>query len=303
MKLLIISVSIVTAIVASVFVLTSAIGGKREMTPPVVNYPPPSEKGLDELTADKTLLKILTLNVAHGRKVWPNQIFQNENGIKSNLDAIVTMLKREQPDLVALQEADGPSLWSGRFNHVTYIAENAGYFCSIQGAHTSGAGLSYGTALLSKYPLHIPVSITFPPSPPTFPKGYVGACVGWSSEPELTVEIVSVHLDFSRHSIRKQQVQDMISRLSAVTRPRILMGDFNCQWGAGESPLNMLAAELNLTAYHENADDLITFPGTGGRLDWILISSEFEFVSYRVLPDVLSDHRAVVSKIRIRTAD
>lgn len=76
------------------------------------------------------------------------------------------------------------------------------------------------------------------------------------------------------------------------------MGDFNCQWGTGESPLNLLAAELNLTAYREHADDLVTFPGTGGRLDWILISPEFEFVSYRVVPDILSDHRAVVSEIR-----
>ena len=298
MKLLIIGVGIVAAAVASIFVLTSSISGEREMTPPILNYPPTPEKDRDEPTATTTTLTVMTLNIAHGRKVWPNQMFQSGSGIKSNLDDIVTMLKREQPDLVALQEADGPSLWSGRFNHVEYVARNAGYFYSTQGAHTSGIGLTYGTALLSKYPLQNPVSITFPSSPPTFPKGYVGACVGWSSEPESTVEIVSVHFDFSRHSVRKQQARDMINRFSAVTRPRILMGDFNCQWGTGESPLNLLAAELNLTAYREHADDLVTFPGTGGRLDWILISPEFEFVSYRVVPDILSDHRAVVSEIR-----
>ncbi len=43
-----------------------------------------------------------------------------------------------------------------------------------------------------------------------------------------------------------------------------------------------------------------TFPLWKMRLDWILISPQLAFVSYEVLPDTLSDHRGVVSEIRMR---
>jgi endonuclease/exonuclease/phosphatase family metal-dependent hydrolase len=44
---------------------------------------------------------------------------------------------------------------------------------------------------------------------------------------------------------------------------------------------------------------MISFPSRGRRLDWILISPEFEFVEYRTLPDVISDHRAVVATLKL----
>jgi endonuclease/exonuclease/phosphatase (EEP) superfamily protein YafD len=33
------------------------------------------------------------------------------------------------------------------------------------------------------------------------------------------------------------------------------------------------------------------------RLDWILISEELEFIDYVVLPDIVSDHRALLARI------
>ena len=36
------------------------------------------------------------------------------------------------------------------------------------------------------------------------------------------------------------------------------------------------------------------------RLDWILISEELEFVSYQVLPDIVSDHLPLIVEIRQR---
>ena len=42
-----------------------------------------------------------------------------------------------------------------------HIAEKAGYCYSIHGAHVEGMMLSYGTAILSKYPLCKPACVDF----------------------------------------------------------------------------------------------------------------------------------------------
>ena len=75
---------------------------------------------------DHTTLKVVTLNLAHGRKDAWHQALLRRAAIQANLDEVVRILRQEQPDVVALQEADGPSLWSGRFDHVAYLSEKAG---------------------------------------------------------------------------------------------------------------------------------------------------------------------------------
>ena len=64
----------------------------------------------------------MTLNVAHGRNKSLNQVFLKRAAIRANLDRITEVLRREQPDIVALQEVDGVALWSGNFNHVSHLA-------------------------------------------------------------------------------------------------------------------------------------------------------------------------------------
>ena len=41
-----------------------------------------------------------------------------------------------------------------------------------------------------------------------------------------------------------------------------------------------------------------TYVSRERRFDWILISNELEFISYRVLPDIISDHFAVVAEVK-----
>ncbi len=39
------------------------------------------------------------------------------------------------------------------------------------------------------------------------------------------------------------------------------------------------------------------------RLDWVLLTRQLEFDSYRVATEVLSDHRAIIANIRIKTSE
>jgi endonuclease/exonuclease/phosphatase (EEP) superfamily protein YafD len=87
----------------------------------------------------------------------------------------------------------------------------------------------------------------------------------------------------------------MVAALRSRGRPLILLGDLNDQWG---DTLRQLTTALDLHAYSPDSPDLATFRNR--RLDWILISRELEFVRHAVVPDALSDHRAVVADVRIR---
>ena len=241
----------------------------------------------------------MTLNIAHGRKRGPHQALQTRRSIESNLNDIATLLRRQKPDLVALQEADGASAFTGRFDHVQYLADKAQYACSIRGEHVRGKRLVSGTALLSTRPLHQPVCVAFAPSPPTFSKGFVLATVDWPGDVDVQINVVSVHFDFSRKSVRRKQAQELIDHLADRPGPLIVMGDLNCQWTSKDSALRTLAEAMNLQAYQPHAAGMTTFPKLGRRLDWILISRELLFVSYEVLDDVVSDHRAVAAELRL----
>jgi endonuclease/exonuclease/phosphatase family metal-dependent hydrolase len=239
--------------------------------------------------------KVMTLNLAHGRLDGAHQVFLNRAEIEQNLHKVSALMDREQAVITAVQEADDQSWWSGGFNHVTCLSEKSRILNSVQGHHVQGIGLQYGTALLSRVPLTEAKSYTFPFSPPTFPKGFVMAQAELGSG--RFVDVVSIHLDFLVPRSRRQQADHLLDILSKRTGAKILMGDFNAEWEK-EGILQRLTEKLNLKAYKVESKDIVTFPGFSKRIDWILVSSDFEFVSHKVLPDTISDHRAVLVELR-----
>ena len=211
------------------------------------------------------------------------------------------MLIDQNADIVALQEADGPSGWSGNLDHVRIIARKAGYPWYYRAEHAKSWLFNYGTAILSRWPISETVDYTFRPSPPTPNKGFLLSKMMWKqkSDPdkEIAVDVVSVHLDFSRESVRQLQIEEMANTLLRRTNPMIILGDFNSDWFADESVVKRLAEKAKLKVYQPYADNLHTYKNDH-RLDWILISHDLEFVSYQVLPDIISDHFTIVAEIQ-----
>jgi len=244
-------------------------------------------------------IRVLTLNLAHGRKTGFSQALQRRTTIRSNLDAVAALLRAWQPDVVALQEADGPSLWSGRFNHVEYLAQETELQHFFRGDHVRMLQLSYGTAVMSSHPIVETHSYRFAPSPPMPPKGFVLSSVHSTQADgrELVVDVVSIHLDFARRNVRLRQCEEMVEMLEQRQRPLIIMGDFNCEWSSSEQTLRRLANKLNLHTFQPDDGSLVTFPTTRKRIDWILCSRGFQFVHHEVLEDQLSDHRAVTAEV------
>ena len=252
-------------------------------------------------------LKVVSLNIAHGRKDGMNQLLLSGSTIRNNLDDIAAVLVQSGADIVALQEADAPSRWSGSFDHIALLAEKADYAAVASTPHASSWLFNYGTAILSHAAFTETLNYTFEPSPPTMNKGFTLAQIVWQPHGEdqapVLLDIISVHLDFSRKQVRESQIREITQALAGRDNPTIILGDFNSDWLADELVVRALADDNELKGYRPSADDLGTYPSGNKRLDWILISETLEFISYEVLPDVLSDHKAVVAEIGFSGAD
>ena len=241
----------------------------------------------------------MTLNIAHGRGEGFHQLLQTGAEAQSNLDAIATLLKQQHPDIAALQEADGPSYWSGDIDHVEYLAMQGEFSHYVRANHVNGYGLFYGTAFISNLEMNYPEAITFEPELSMAPKGFIVATVTWPGEPCVELDVVSVHLDFSSEAIRRRQAAELVDILRTRNRPMIVMGDFNTRWDKEKSALHLIVRELGLSPYKPEQAGLETFARFGHRLDWVLISPGFEFHSYNVINDKVSDHRAVVAELAL----
>ena len=260
-----------------------------------------------EIAYTTDTLKVMSLNIAHGRKDGMNQLLLSGSTIRNNLDDIALVLVQSGADIVALQEADAPSRWSGNFDHIALLAEKADYAAVVHSPHASSWLFNYGTAILSHAAFTETLNYTFEPSPPTLNKGFTLAQIVWQpqgeEQPAVLLDIVSVHLDFSRKQVRESQIREITQALSGRDNPTIILGDFNSDWLADELVVRALASDNKLKGYRPSADDLGTYPSGNKRLDWILISETLEFISYEILPEVLSDHKAVVAEIGLGSMD
>ncbi|MEP5567713.1 MAG: endonuclease/exonuclease/phosphatase family protein [Halioglobus sp.] len=253
-----------------------------------------------KMPAPSDTLKVASLNIAHGRGDGLNQLLVSTNTIRGNLDKIASFMQDNEIHVAALQEVDAPSLWSGNFDHADYVAQQAGYGWWIQASHASLGIADYGTAVLSTAPISAAARLDFTPSPPTAGKGFTVAEVQWQRPDQsiIVIDVVSLHMDFSRKSVRERQSEELDNTLKNRTNPLILMGDFNSETLADRLVKNAAENKRLLHAWTGNDEPHYSYKKK--RLDWIIISGELEFLDYSTATDILSDHRAVVASLRFR---
>lgn len=260
---------------------------------------------IDPGTGSGGALRLLTLNVAHGRKLATHQALLSPRTVRRNLEEIAGLLRESHADVVALQEADGPSAWSGNFDHVETLTQLAEHACCFRGEHNAfnlgRAALASGTALISRYPLHGARSTRFGSSWRDT-KGFVLATLTVPAWEGREIDVVSLHLEAFNPVIRRQQVRQLTDVLGGRNgvrrRPLVVLGDFNCSWSDDGRQLRPLARELGLRAYQPQRR-APTYPSRRPwrRLDWILVSHELDFAAYRTLPNPVSDHLGVVADL------
>ncbi len=250
------------------------------------------------LEREDGVLRLLTLNLAHGRaRAWTQSESRRPEWYRGNLDVVARVLARERPDLVALQEAELGSRWAGMFDHVAYLAEKAELaviaatpFVRVEGRYR------YGTALLANGEALATGGDAFQ-AHGRWRKGWTSARMRFG---ETELAAASVHLDHASAPIRLRQVRQLARVLGDAPRPLAVLGDFNATWDSTKSPVRELADRLDLVTSQPHRRVPSTYPLLGRRLDWVLVSPDLELVGHHVLvDDRLSDHRAVIADVRV----
>jgi len=258
------------------------------------------------LHKDDGSLRVMTLNIAHARAQGVSQLLQSTEQARANLMLIADVVRREAPHVIAFQEFDKASFWNGNFSHTAFLAEQAVYPHHFSGSHVSGINLDYGTSIMSRQGISQSRSVSFNKPFLRQPKGFVVTTIDWPSEGDVKVDVVSLHLDFLSEAKRRAEIDQLVHELGRLgqgrqSNPRILMGDFNIDYGDDDALIHELTERLELHTYRP-MEQLVTFPRFERRLDWVLVSRDLEFVEHRVLADPLSDHQAVVADLILKNA-
>lgn len=259
-------------------------------------------------TADK--LRILTLNIAHGRGLSTYQGFHTAKGIERNLNRIAKLLRRIGPDIVALQEVDEDSHWNKRIHLLDSLKQEAGFAHSQMGINTRREGrlpLSYGNGVLSQFPIEHADNQAFGEAT----LGEKGFLYTEHTLPRGHLPVVNLHLDYKSRVRRIEQVERLISYLDERHNEKgmesyfspIICGDFNSR---DRKPND---AVRHLFSYLEKKCEYQLYP-IGGRtfpsllpthgLDFIFVPPSYTVRRCKVLRAYVSDHCPVLIDLEIR---
>ncbi len=246
---------------------------------------------------DKTL-RVVTLNLAHGRGLAPNQALVESEVISGNLQETARYLDALDADIVGLQEVDKDCNWSGNCSQAKDIAHGGDFRHYRMGVNNRRAGryqLVYGNALLSQYPVRQCQNYPFSDAS-IGGKGFLMADVE-AGDRVLTVCIV--HLAPVGKRARRSQVRSIIHALEDGDNPLVVMGDFNAEIEK-DGVLEEMCEALGLETIRggEGARDTFRFL-RGRRIDYIFSSRSLRVVNYHVGEAELSDHRPVICDIHV----
>jgi endonuclease/exonuclease/phosphatase family metal-dependent hydrolase len=248
-------------------------------------------------------LRLVTFNIAHGRGLTPIQGFTSARKLRLNLRKISALLGRLTPDVVALQEVDECSRWSGNFDHLDYLRVHGGFSHSVFGINNRRTGLfnlSYGNALLSRHPITAAETVVFG-------RGSVGEKGFLFTEIEVAgrcVPLVNLHLHFASRAQRLRQIDRLLAWLRDRHRHRarawavgpIVCGDFNTPSTGDDATASLLSHLSDYGDYGLHPQLVPTFPSPLPRraLDFVFLPAGCRLVSCEVVRSMLSDHRPVL---------
>lgn len=236
-------------------------------------------------------IRIMTYNIHAGK----------ESSGEAALEKQALHIKKEKPDVVALQEVDHGTGRSGGVDQLGLAAELTGLSNLAYQSSISYDGGFYGNAILSRFPLSGVRALAFPPVPSAPVRHIDGKLREWSSATERRGAIAaSIMVGAQRLTIACTHLslfpeeRDAAARLLDLALPEtaVLLGDMNT-----DDPAGILGS-----SWH-NASDRVgsTHPLSGPALqiDHILYRGGVNPLrSWRSRSDA-SDHHAVAAEMKM----
>lgn len=233
----------------------------------------------------QTKVKMMTFNLRFGEL--------------ATLDELAEVIKKENPDYVALQEVDVKTLRS-RAKHqngkdfLSELAFKTGMF-GIYGKTIPYEGGYYGIGILSKYPFVETKKVKLPSIDPAKEPRVVlyGLTEGANGD---SLIVACTHLDYSSSASRLAQVATVKSVLEALPYPVILGGDFNA---FPDSP-EVKESFMNWSSL-TNDEPTFSTKNPKSKIDYIFGFPEkaWKLISTEVLNAKVSDHFPVMSVVEM----
>ena len=216
-------------------------------------------------------LKIMTFNVQMG---------VNESGEK-NYESQLRLIQDINPDIIALQESDSAKIGGGNSDVIRYFADKLNYYSYYGPKKVTG---TYGTAILSRYPISNAISIFTYSDEDEIGTVHVQITVG-----DTIFDVFNSHPDGSDDAklIHSQTLMSHIGFLSNV----ISMGDFNSRENStyyNASTAVLVDSFLSLYPNHLDENGV----NRTRRIDHIFVSPGFTIKEshYISSPESQTDH-------------
>ncbi|WP_134704112.1 endonuclease/exonuclease/phosphatase family protein [Ammoniphilus sp. YIM 78166] len=219
-------------------------------------------------------LTLLCYNIHSGKTIF----------YRPSLHHIINFIRKQSPDIIALQEVHNNSGQGWQFNELSQALPMHGSF----GGNIQIKDGLYGNATFTKPPITLS-NQTFLPSERE-QRGLLQTAIEVQGQP---VYIFNTHLGLGRKE-RSNQLELIREIMVDCPYPCILMGDFNTT-----NP--MALPDMVDIGKKTGKDSQATIFPLKKRIDFIFASSSFEILSYEVLSHIsYSDHYPIKAKVRLR---
>jgi endonuclease/exonuclease/phosphatase family metal-dependent hydrolase len=251
----------------------------------------PDSAAISVLAKDKPNLKVMTYNIHHCNP--PSE------ATKIDIEAIASVINREKPDFVALQEVDVNTERSGKGNHqAKLLAEltRMNYFFAKAIDHQGG---DYGVAILSRFPIldsvqyELPVDKTIGGEPRTI------AAITAEIARGKKVTFACTHLDLKEQN-RKTQAELIVKYFGNTSLPVIIGGDFNAK---PDSPAMAYLDQTFTRSCLQDCAPTIPVEKPNRTIDFIMFrpAQMVKAISTRVIDEkYASDHLPVFVELSIK---
>lgn len=281
-----------------------------------------SQNLAESRTPEVGTLKVAAYNIAHargGKFGATNWQYDIREELTEHLDKIAGQIKKEDPDIMVLNEADFSSAWSFHLNQARYIGKKCGYPYMLEQKNIDVSfpfyRFCFGNAILSKYPIRNERFTDFEPLSEIEDifAGNHDAVYCEIESPFGILGVFAIHLEYRSEDVRVRCAKSLAEMCSGIKFPIIALGDFNSTPAGlpgsrlserGENAMSFLLDNAKFISYLEKRTepDDYTFPSESPKvlIDWILGKGVRKFSGSGNIKSGLSDHLMVVTMISLK---
>jgi endonuclease/exonuclease/phosphatase family metal-dependent hydrolase len=227
------------------------------------------------------ILRVLTWNIQGG----------GGKGGRSGLEAAVGLIRRWQPDIVALQEVDSRRCAPGDVPAFTFITQQLGFHAVEAKTIIAKDGGEYGQMLSSRWEL-VRTQVHDISVPHREPRRAIEAEI---ETPKGPVHVVASHFGLT-FGERRRQAEAVAALFARSTHPAIVLGDFN-DWTRHGAVQKTLAGTFPALTQHRTWPSF--FPVM--RLDRVFCRPAAALTESRTDPEGArySDHLPIIADINL----